>query len=92
MRNPLRHLFKGTLEGSPPSYTAYKPHRVDLNLHQYQILECEPLHDLKGHLSNLLHELPKIMEEPLSGEIQAIIDCDLNSKETKRGGDYWLTF
>ncbi len=31
------------------------------------------------------------MEEPLSGEIQAIIDCDLNSKETKRGGDYRLT-
>ena len=62
----------------------------NLNLQHYQILDCEPLHDLKGHLSNLLQELPTQIEQPLSGEVRGIIECDLTSKETKRGGDYRL--
>ena len=36
----------------------------DLNLGSYCVLDCEPLHDLKGHLINMLTELPHI----LSGE------------------------
>ena len=32
--------------------------RSDLNLDQYTVLDCEPLHDLKGHLINLCKELP----------------------------------
>ncbi len=62
-----------------------------LNIENYHILDCEPLHDLKGHLHNIIGELPNKLEEPLSGEVKAIIECDLNSKETKRGGDYRLT-
>ena len=62
-----------------------------LNIENYHILDYEPLHDLKGHLHNIIDELPNKLEEPLSGEVKAIIECDLNSKETKRGGDYRLT-
>ena len=33
---------------------------------EYTILNCEPLHDLKGHLKHLLTELPYILHgEPL---------------------------
>lgn len=30
---------------------------ADINLHRYCILDCEPLHDLKGHIANLFTEL-----------------------------------
>ena len=32
-----------------------------LNLEKYEIVACEPLHDLKGHLINLITELPSIL-------------------------------
>lgn len=35
---------------------------ADLNLSQYAVLDSEPLHDLKGHLINLLTELPYVLE------------------------------
>ena len=37
-----------------------------LNLENYTILECEPLHDLKGHLSNVFKILPTILEKDLA--------------------------
>ena len=37
---------------------------VDLNLSHYAVLDSEPLHDLKGHLINLLTELPYVLEGP----------------------------
>lgn len=35
----------------------------DLNLQDYTVLECEPLHDLKGHLKNLFEILPEILDK-----------------------------
>lgn len=32
-----------------------------LNLDDYTVLDCEPLHDLKGHFKNLLQELPFLL-------------------------------
>lgn len=34
-----------------------------LNLQNYTILECEPLHDIKGHLSNIFDALSSILEK-----------------------------
>jgi hypothetical protein len=31
-----------------------------LNLSKYEVLDCEPLHDIKGHLHNLLPEIPDL--------------------------------
>ena len=31
-----------------------------LNLQKYEVIDCEPLHDMKGHLYNLLPEIPPI--------------------------------
>ena len=42
----------------------------DVNLSTYTVLDSEPLHDLKGHLINLLTELPHI----LSGETKVHVD------------------
>ena len=38
----------------------------DLELEWYTVLDCEPLHDLKGHLIHLCKELPF----PLSGDVR----------------------
>ena len=62
----------------------------ELNLQNYTILDCEPLHDLKGHLSNLFDELPHILEKSLAEDVSAILNVHLHTKETKRGGDYRL--
>ncbi len=53
-----------------PSFLVTKPEQpwTELNLDTYTILDCEPLHDLKGHLTNILEELPNIV----TGETQTI--------------------
>lgn len=33
------------------------------NLQSYSILDCEPLHDMKGHLHNLFEVLPEVLDE-----------------------------
>ena len=58
-----------------------------LNLEKYAIVACEPLHDLKGHLINLITELPSILPP---GETK--IKCDhlidnCLSKQKKSGAD-----
>ena len=45
-----------------------------LNLHEYEILDCEPLHDFKGHAYNLLTEVPTLFESPLKEEIKTLIE------------------
>ena len=44
-----------------------------LNLHHYTIIDCEPLHALKGHLHNLFAELPHILSGDLKDECQHIL-------------------
>ena len=48
-----------------------------LNLSKYEVLDCEPLHDLKGHLYNLLPEIPHLLPPPLNSECQQILDTTL---------------
>ena len=60
----------------------------ELNLQDYTILDCEPLHDLKGHLGHLLSELPSKVDQSLSTDIKEVLHVHLERKETKRGGDY----
>ena len=58
------------------------------HLADYEILGCEPLHDIKHHIENLYTELPhhlskaerKLMEETITGSFA--------QKEVKRGVDY----
>ena len=52
----------------------------DINLGRYEILACEPLHDVKGHLHNLLDELPHILP---AGEVSTEINTLLKSTLSK---------
>lgn len=63
------------------------PH-ADINLQRYCILDCEPLHDIKGHLANLFTELPHIIGDvQLRAETIQLLDIVV-PKEKPSGGDY----
>ena len=54
------------------------------------MLDCEPLHDLKGHLANLFTELPFVIDDQsLATECKQMIDIHL-SKANVTGADYRL--
>ena len=61
----LASTLTGVLKGAQrvPTILITNPSQnlADLNLSQYAILDCEPLHDMKGHLINLLTELPDVL-------------------------------
>lgn len=59
----------------------------DLHLDKYEISPTEPLHDLKGHISNILDEVQKTATGDILNEIQKIVKTVLN-KETLRCSDY----
>jgi hypothetical protein len=61
----------------------------ELNLGRYTILDSEPLHDLKGHLINLLPELPYIIQEPVKTLCENLLANILFSKRQNgySGGD-----
>ena len=48
-----------------------------LNLSRYEVLDCEPLHDVKGHLYNLLPEIPNLLQSNLGKECQQLLDTTL---------------
>ena len=57
----LQEIFKGVQR--VPSLLLLNPQQnlADLNMEEYTIMDCEPMHDLKGHLLNLFSELPSIL-------------------------------
>ena len=55
-----------------------------LNLTKYEVLDCEPLHDLKGHLYNLLPDIPYLLPSQLKTECQQLLDTTL-PKQTVSG-------
>lgn len=86
--------LKATLRGAQhlPSLLLLNPSQSlsEMNLEHYTILDCEPLHDLKGHIQNVFDELPGKLNKALAGEVKALLDTDLG-KDMKTGGDYRLT-
>ena len=52
---------------------------TEMNLNDYTVLDCEPLHDMKGHLENLFEELPncKLLDKKIAGEVKGVLDVDL---------------
>ena len=57
---------------------------ADFNLEQYQVLDCEPLHDIKGHISNVLTELPAVLDRNLGEQCTKLIEADLSKDKKKR--------
>ncbi len=58
-----------------------------LGLERYEVMASEPLHDLKGHIMNLITELPNILPVgETATKSNHLIDCCL-AKEKKSGAD-----
>ena len=89
----LVQSLKSTLRGAQriPSLLLLNPTQrlSEINLQHYTILDCEPLHDLKGHIYNIFDELPSLLDKPLAVEVKALLDTDMG-KDMKTGGDYRL--
>ena len=54
----------------------------DLNLQEHAILDCEPLHDLKGHLINMCKELPYLLTVDVRKSCEDIIAATVSDKMT----------
>ena len=53
---------------------------IESSLDKYEVLDSEPLHDIKGHLSNLFEELPFIVG-PFKEELTALISNSLHKEK-----------
>lgn len=60
---------------------------VETNLHHYEISPSEPLHDLKGHMANLIGEIKGRVTGLTKTEVDKVISATL-SKDTLRCVDY----
>ena len=49
-------------------------------LSTHEILASEPLHDLKGHLSNLLNEMPGLLKDDERTQCQDLITAKIRQK------------
>lgn len=92
----LNQSVKATLCGAQcvPSLMLLDPTQLvdETELQAYTVLDCKPLHDLKGHLQNLFNKLPAvaILDKELAKEVNQLMETDLR-KDMKTGGDYRLT-
>ena len=60
----------------------------ELCLQDYEILPCEPLHDVGHHIENVFTELPFHLKEQEAKAIEESMDLCLGSKDSKRTADY----
>eukprot|EP00731_Ephydatia_muelleri_P036155 Em0207g2a len=83
-RPQLQDELQGILQGIQrvPSLILLHPEEqlVNLNLQHYTVVDCEPLHDIKGHLLNLFQELPSV----LPNEIKEKCEIRINLCQKKR--------
>ena len=60
-----------------------------INLEDYEILVCEPMHDISNHIANILTELPShVVNLEHKKLIEETIALTIGGKETKRAFDY----
>ena len=48
----------------------------NFHLQGYTVLDCEPLHDIKGHFGNLFKELPHILPQELKSSCKEVIEAN----------------
>lgn len=78
-----------TLEGVQriPSLLTLNPIQSlsDVHLEDYEVLDCEPLHDIKGYLHKILPEVPHLLPASLSQECTQILDSTLPKQKVSGG-------
>lgn len=92
MTKPVLHeMLEQLLRGvaSVPALLLTNPTQSlsSLNIDRYEVVASEPLHDLKGHIINLLTELPHVLPPgDVTTQCNHLISCCL-AKEKKSGAD-----
>ena len=89
-KQKLVQKLKEILEGVQrvPSLLLSNP-KADLshyNLDHYTILPCEPLHDLKGHLNNLLSNISSLLTDQLKTDVHDLIQRTVYWKDSGHTG------
>ena len=76
----LKHLLRGV--NRVPSLLLLNPQQSlqDLHLNGYSVMNCEPLHDVKGHLANLLEELPRLLPSGQREKCNDLLRAKLGAK------------
>jgi hypothetical protein len=54
------------------------------NIESYEVLACEPMHDIAGHITNIIEELPHHLPEQESALLKETINLTAEGKD-KRG-------
>ena len=82
LQKELQEILQGVQR--VPSLLFLKPEQElsEINLTHYHILDCEPLHDIKGHLLHLFIELPSILPPSIKNMCSECIQACL-AKEKK---------
>ena len=82
----LRALLRGVQRVLALLAFTPRAHLSRFALENYQVMPCEPLHDLKGHISHLLKELPSHLSKEAECEIDRIVQETV--REHNRGCDW----
>ena len=86
LKDELSETLKGELKGVQhvPTLPLLNPtgSLSNLNLEGYMVLDCEPLHDLKGHLINLCNELPYLLSGDIRKTTEEIVSTTVSDKMT----------
>ena len=81
LQKELQEILQGVQR--VPSLLLLQPDEslTNLNLQYYEVMDCEPLHDIKGHLLNLFQELPSVL--PTSVKHECVNQINMSLKKEK---------
>ena len=78
LQQSLNEILRGVVR-VPALLLADPTHQLaSLNLEKYEIVAGEPLHDIKGHVANLITELPNILPPNAKSKCTHLIEHCIN--------------
>jgi len=91
LKSTLQQVFVNDLHGQKrvPAllYSTPQASLESLNIESYEVLTCEPMHDLAGHIANILQELPHHLTEEASALLKETITLAIGGRDKKRACD-----
>ncbi|KAK3698437.1 hypothetical protein QZH41_010014, partial [Actinostola sp. cb2023] len=91
LQSALTSEMKGNKRVPALLYFNPKSSLKNLNIKEYEVLACEPMHDLAGHIGNVLQELPCHLPEKESTLLKETIKLACEGKDKKRACDQRYT-
>ena len=91
MNKLLRHHLKGvqrvpSLFYATPSINKFH----EFHLENYEVSGVEPLHDIAGHIKNIIKEIPYHLDIEARTKFNEFLQTSLGQRDTKRSCDYRL--